>query len=600
MPTPGKLLYLAATLAVACPCNPEPSPQPPEAPEDAGAPSCVRELAQSQCDALCSERDFIARIGSDACTPAADSGWNAEPLAVAGPLARFCRLTWQSAPDGPGPGRAPAGALRECRLSPAGEVEDQTQALRSAWREGLAFASMRSLRERLGSPPGRVRIAVIDDAGSRSTRGHGVTMAALIEEIACDPETPGGAVDCTVERVPALSRRRSSATTDDHGEYGLQSDLALAIMTAVEHWKAEPIDPKHPLRLVVNLSVGWEPACDDGAGDVVREAIAHAAAAGALVVAASGNRPPGTCVQGPMAPASWAGAPIGTDREPILLLYAATAVDETGGFLPTFRPQSAASSAALGLMAVAADRPRDPSRLLGPVSGSSVATAVVSASAALAWRYAETATAAEVMTLVRSAGIPRQDGTGTTPLAEFGALPREPQMIVSPCSTLARIAGLPAKQITVTCRAEAMSETWGRLWRDADGTVASSPGIPTSCCLGAPEPSAVFAAWVGPQPGIAACPLCGLKGARATVRVSEDFEGFKLKATHLTLWNQAGASEQHDLGNGFTTSAFAYVDNEAFRQVDGAATTRAYITMHFEDPSNAAITTAGNVVPVSR
>ena len=315
---------------------------------------------------------------------------------------------------------------------------------------------------------GRPRRAVCTlDAEPHSTgrvRSHGSTVGKTIEVLSC----PGCEQDyhddgqCEQRVAPEfLTYRGLSSTAYDGrvqilreedrklGTFGTQSQLAHEIYRAVQDWQSDyfkqPQDQWPPL--VLNISAGWdgeynrthelgdcpfEPgvgqaeACLSLGAVGVRWALQYAACKGALVVAAAGNSrqgPTEPAAERPMYPAAWereaAAVSHWTDPPRIICPDAShahpRAVVRPGDYAPLIHAVGAldprdlpAGNARLGA------RPRlaapgtkvVPKVNTAPVTGSSMAAAVVSAVAAVVWRYVPDMRATEVMELVYRSGVP--------------------------------------------------------------------------------------------------------------------------------------------------------------------------------------------------
>jgi len=269
-----------------------------------------------------------------------------------------------------------------------------------------------------GSEP--VRLALVDTAATREngaekhpgTSPHGFTLANMAKRLACGG--PGGSA-C----VAKVSSRLALAwtcfdpmrlhpecrDTARGGLYGLIGEMAEAVHAEVQHWRAVG-----PRRLVLNISAGWdplygglEPVPADTPAPVaaVQAAIRDAVCRGAAVVAAAGNREGGpTTESGPILPAAWETKPapavvhcksLGLSPNPAdfvapyrPLVFAVGGVRAGDGPLYNSRDAAEPRLAAFadhGVVAAAAGGPT------ATLTGSSVATLLVSASASAAAYY---------------------------------------------------------------------------------------------------------------------------------------------------------------------------------------------------------------------
>lgn len=297
-----------------------------------------------------------------------------------------------------------------------------------------------------GLPP---RLALLDTAPTSTAPGmiasnspHGDSLIHLAHVLLCDNGSENN-FDCLAQitsqlALPYLEYDRVQglpAVLDEvlGGFLGTKADLAKAIHAQVDAWQKEEADRN----LIINLSVAWDPMFGDAAppgstllgdpgAEAVHAAILDARCQGALVVAASGNRvggpegPPSTA-HGAMLPAAWELRPISDEycldaeapmrsTTPVPLVYAAGGVDLDHQTLPNARPQSEPPRVAYADHAYAQFAPlQAPSSAL---TGSSVASLVVSATAAAAWRFQPTLSADQIMTLVYDSGTPLTGSSG--------------------------------------------------------------------------------------------------------------------------------------------------------------------------------------------
>jgi hypothetical protein len=235
------------------------------------------------------------------------------------------------------------------------------------------------------------------------TSQHGYTLAHIARNLICSPLTSDRcAAQITtqlalpIRKFNPKSKKLTRIDTKNGGHLGLQSDLADAIVSAVEAWQTDPQAPPH---LVLNLSVAWDGDLFGGLGEgqvaemragtqAVYWALRYAADHGVLVLAAAGNRKDCDGDQpGPLLPAAWEGGapPDGTCSQPLEkpLLYAVGGIDSQGNTLPNARPESLPKRAAYGAYAVVPSLTSGGSTTM--YTGSSVATAVASSIAAIVW-----------------------------------------------------------------------------------------------------------------------------------------------------------------------------------------------------------------------
>lgn len=370
----------------------------------------------------------------------APAGWTAERLfrarQLAPDLAGFCLYTWTPAT----PGVAPTSDQVNQLLAASGAqdlTEDAPVLYPSAGfsaEEVAFFAGLRgALRAQVGdasllpSMPAvpAVRISVIDSAPDAPTglirpgaSRHGDTLAHLIEDLVCRPAgngTSGLACAAQVTTELALPWLARGVAGPDGGYLGSLSDLARAIERAVLRWQSDraAAPSTTPAQLLLNLSVGWEdtpkiadcstaPAASLAApARAVRTILQHAAAAGALIVAAAGNDSAGPAPRtGLLCPGRYQAVP--QDGDPShSLVVAVSGVDYQDHPLETVRPRGITGIAGLGLGGVAwASGDPAPPQLIG----SSVSAAVVSAVSALVWAARPSWTMTQVVAAVYGGG----------------------------------------------------------------------------------------------------------------------------------------------------------------------------------------------------
>jgi hypothetical protein len=259
-----------------------------------------------------------------------------------------------------------------------------------------------------------------DGEGVPSSAGrsrHGYTLVHLADQLLCR-----GLDRCPIQlatrlALPRMDTRRpdrSDASADAGGRLGAVDDLAQAITREVlfSHLK-------HPdQHLVLNLSVGWDGELLRGTGrtgsalepdaQLVQRALRYARQSGALVIAAAGNRRGGEESNGPLLPAAWEIAPVaeptrgaaGPPAPP--LVYAVGGVDWQDLPLPNFRRKGLPTLVAFGDHAtVTTQAPDEPAMIY---TGTSVSTAVVSATAAAVWQLRPELAPARVMSLLLQSG----------------------------------------------------------------------------------------------------------------------------------------------------------------------------------------------------
>lgn len=262
-----------------------------------------------------------------------------------------------------------------------------------------------------------VRLAVVDTAPTDAddpqngpfNSPHGYTLANMARGLLCDPVAGLCPFRVTAQLALAyltFDPRSAAASVRDEvkgGYVGLVAELAEAIRKETVAWQASGEE-----HLVLNLAVGWRREVggpDPPANQAVRAALRDAHCRGALAVAAAGNRdwgPEEKLHAGPLLPALWEGLPAPTVAECTADLEAG-ATRITDGPAGAYRPFLAAVGAVdAGSRALAnarfAAEPRlvafgdhgvvespVPSEPTAVLTGSSVPTLVVSATAAALW-----------------------------------------------------------------------------------------------------------------------------------------------------------------------------------------------------------------------
>jgi hypothetical protein len=269
-----------------------------------------------------------------------------------------------------------------------------------------------------------------DDPNIDPASQHGLQMAALVREVHC----PAGRCDCLDAVHHVLAMPRDDWSTGPNwvvgGRHGSQGDLAMGIYEAVEAWRERRLaspSTSSP-RLVINLSIGWTRLANDGLECArgphasVLAAMRFASCHGALMVAAAGNNEDELCPaesEGALAPARFEAlaapsegeceelgySPQWTSSYPIFagpgsyrpLVHAVGGVDELDEALINARTDAMPRLAALGANGIA-----DPTVDL--LSGTSVAAAVASGTAALLWSYRPELRPDEIMQIIYDAG----------------------------------------------------------------------------------------------------------------------------------------------------------------------------------------------------
>lgn len=315
---------------------------------------------------------------------------------------------------------------------------DEIETYTLAQLDGLSsFSSVPS-----GTQAKLVLIDTVPDStraiNERPTDVHGLRLAALAEELVCDDAgscivgvRSKLALAYAVDYDPEAGTKPDYAKdTTDGGTVGSQSDLALAIFQTVDDWKASGTTA----RLVINLSLGWNPNADGDPStrslpeQAVYDALSYASCNDVLVLAAGGREdaPVGSPgATGALLPAAWESdaqptncstlggmnrrATTRTTYKP--LLYSVSAVDGRHRVLPNSRPGSLSRLAAPGShLTVTPDALTSP---MEPVTGTSAATVVASATAAAVLRIKPGLSAHDAMDVVYDSGPTITHGSTT-------------------------------------------------------------------------------------------------------------------------------------------------------------------------------------------
>lgn len=379
------------------------------------------------------------------------------------------------------------------------------------------------------APGGPARVAVIDTAAhpwepyGRDTYDHGRNVGAVIRQVGC-PER-GGPCLLQIENHLALPRLAPDKVDLANGGYfGTRSELAAALWSAVGKESSQP--------LVINLSVGWDSTSENGgaydkgpselslAAGSVHAAITYAACRNALIIASAGNR--SGRGRGPTFPAAWETKPAPTADEcraygasgpaPSAskyrpLLYAVSALDAKDRFLPNTRVGGRARLAAFGASVMAEDPARGHS---SPMTGTSMAAAVVSGAAAAVLAYEPKLSPHDAMDLIYRAGWRLKE----SPEFCFGAgCAAQHSVRVSACNAL---RALRPDVVCRTLSAYGGSAVSDRAWPSPGEKVEASPLLAPPVLQSKPAP------WVGPQPGDDSCDVCRINVKSIVISLKED------------------------------------------------------------------------------
>jgi len=328
---------------------------------------------------------------------------------------------------------------------------------------------------------------------------HGYALSKLAERLVC-AQGPSGHCAAQITTRLALpiidfdpkNPLHNVTDTVRGGFIGMQSDLADAIRSEVDSWRQEKLQ-KH---LVLNLSLAWDGDLFGGLDEqriaemragtqAVYRAIQYAAGYDVLVLAAAGNRKREPCQNyGPLLPAAWErGAPKEEgcpESQKWPILYGVGGVQSDGHPLGNARPGGMPLRAAYG--------ENEPTAHL---TGSSVATAVVSSIAAVVWDIFPEKRYHEIMKILDASG-------DQLPLkADFwfrsSAPPDPPFPIVHRLSLCAALQKACVGNTSEACLIQC--ETW-------QPEAFSSRRDAGPVVLGSCQP------WLYPQPEDPPCPIC--------------------------------------------------------------------------------------------
>jgi len=572
---------------------------------------------------VCDPRVQIARRATASCDDLV--GWNGEQLfdvgtpwllyeddngPVAGALSRYCQYTWPSTELSEAQidalyqavGGDPIGP--SCRaVTPQGDR--LTDVLGPTLRDMFRFNTGRPSPSGLPLPvPGGldplVTVMVVDtqsdDLELEPTSRHGRHMGNIISDIAC----PEGHSGCRVEidYVVGLPRRSGGLVDYERGgRVGTHADLAVAIYEGLRRWEEANANRAVPSRLVLNLSVGWEPDLFGGteanpppAIDAVRSALERARCMGAVIVASVGNAGDTCDPVGALLPAAWEEQPapgatrcaeLGVVNTPFPIGSDQPLVHAVGGLGLDLRPMPRARAEANPRLMAASAHAAAGDPVHGGLSGTSVGTAATTAAAALVWSYRPSLSPSAVMDWVYAGGQPLSDPISTD-IALPGSNPLPPRR-VDACAALAAACNDPGASCPpvhptcVTSPAPQRSDLTAALV----GVVPTAqlqrqlPKVAPNCVDVCGDPLEIhvgvgkvancsalavdFAeALVNPTPDSIGCPTCGIQNGTLLLSLHEDFDGIGIQNVLVTLVDEAGNTERYDLGP-LPLSSTAYI-----------------------------------------
>lgn len=366
-----------------------------------------------------------------------------------------------------------------------------------------------------------VRLAFLDTQpdgegvpGESGRSPHGYTLANLARQLVC---TPGPDEHCAAQITTRLAmpifdfdpkKSKDNQIDPVHGGFlGMQSDLAEAIRSEVDDWW----NAKQQRHLVLNLSMAWDGELFGGLDEqqiaemragtqAVYRALQYAAGFDVLVVAAAGNQKRAPCENyGPLLPGAWERGEPRSCNKPLMpepIVYAVGGVRADGTPLLNARPGGMPPRVAYGEKAVVPTK--DPEKPTAMLTGSSVATAVVSSIAAIVWDSVPDKDSHEIMDLLY------QSGKALDVKADFGAAGANALFLTSPsmahrislCTALkAACNGAPDCPVQGSCLPR-----WTPEVHEPRGDKKKNGE--EKPVLGTCQP------WLYPQPEIPPCPNC--------------------------------------------------------------------------------------------
>ncbi len=440
---------------------------------------------------------------------------------------------------------------------------------------------------RLGNAP--VRLAVLDNNPTDAvdpeldlgTSPHGNALITMAQELLCPS---GGACAVQVTSQLAMSfiavhraaRQAGDNDTVNGGYLASIGELAVAIQREVLAWQTAARGD----RLVMNLSLGWDPVYGGGeaslnampaAAQAVHAALADAACRGALVFAAAGNRTGGVDNDvGPLLPGAWEGrdAPTfaqcrtalgnGVALDPNLfsaapyrpLVFAVSGIEADGQPLDNARAGANARLVAYGDHGVVQSQARAGGLPTATLSGSSVSTLLASVNAAMAWSWLPTRTSHQVADTIYASAYGTSSNLGRA--ADFclggvsaglcrGIADAQSHRL-SLCLTRVAIGGTTLTQndcawqpddprlgIDYLAFDDSVAQmnlaalTHTEIRPDCDNAIVHSNPLrpaPMFPCPHLTLPSIGSRPYVLPQPGSDLCPQCEDGGTRANKRVA--------------------------------------------------------------------------------
>ncbi|MGC6516253.1 MAG: S8 family serine peptidase [Myxococcota bacterium] len=385
----------------------------------------------------------VACPGLPGTPPPLGPGWSVAPLFPGSTQPRMERWCYYEQAPGspPGPPLSPADQIA------FGVELDPDRMIVTAQSLGpVVHATFMALtEEHAGRPvdlqPGgsQTRITVVDSSPTAEPadapwnimgqNDHGFAVTNIIRTLTCDDDGDCGpqlATSLALEMASTPGTLQPVENNVAGGDYGSLASLAASIYSAVD---ARDVNAPGD-NLILNLSLGWhplfggDPTADPITYDkdvlAVYDALYYARCSGALSIAAAGNRMfgPADSAPGPLYPGGWeahaydgticsdyrAGGAVGSlglNDQP--LVYAVGAITENLNGIYLTRDAGEPSRVAYGDAVTVETEAGAP---VQPVTGTSAAAAVVSATAGLLWDQLPSLTADELMAAIDLQGSP--------------------------------------------------------------------------------------------------------------------------------------------------------------------------------------------------
>ena len=552
-------------------------------------------------------RRYIGKLVQPVGCPTGLNGWVGAPLFAASPggpaippgLAAYCRYDLPpNAPlAGPPVNATTLGLFSD--LSPDVMAIGAQSTLEDVLAPGLAAATDAEAGRMpwLGTPSGRapVRVAVLDSSPTAAPglpslqatgvnlHGHGI--ANLIGRLVCD-DVGTCAAEVATRLVMTLRTAGGQIVEDtvNGGDFGSVGVLAEAVWAETSAWEADATDAP----LILNLSLGWDrlyggsPAVGvsgwPASVQAAHAAIVDARCRGAMVLAATGNRQGGTRDLGPLVPALWESTTIdpavcsaalggpGAIASPEPTVLAVGGATRTDVDITLQRKGARPRRLAYADHAVAVDAS---GLFTEPLTGTSVGTAIASATSAVLWAnrpfaddvlvsgwlttsgwatampvdgaYCPTgcgnATVLDVCRAVRAVCDPGQPGY-TGPCAMIPAGPVGCALGLQPPATVdaAALASFESTAAAETLLVQPTVRTDRACDRNSIGLLSTEPRRGPSPCPMEQFYTAAAEPWLYPQPIVQECPTCYLSLPDGKVRV--DWASGFSSLTSLTLYTR--------------------------------------------------------------